>query len=297
MADTTGRVALVYTENRIEGVFKAVNLLKTNPVKGKVVVLKPNFNTADPCPASTHNDTLYGLITMLKEMGAARIVIAERSGPATTAEVMKQKGIFDMGKGLGFEIINLDEVGPNSWVHTKPESSHWADGFRFARVYAEAECVVQTCCLKTHRYGGHFTMSLKNSVGMVERSFMSELHRSPYQRQMIAEINTAYSPDLIVMDGIEVFVSGGPMEGIKANARVMVAGNDRVAIDIVGVAVLRLLGTTPEVTRGTIFQQDQIARAVELGLGIQSPDDIQFITDSTQSEELATKLKSIILEN
>ncbi len=296
MAAKTSKVALVYTKNHAEGVNKAVRLLNINPVKGKAVALKPNFNTADPFPASTHNDALYALITTLKELGAASIVIAERSGPSNTEDVMKEKGIFDMSKKLGFSLINLDKVETESWVHLQPEGSHWAKGFNVARVYAEAECVVQTCCLKTHQYGGHFTISLKNSVGMVERSFMNELHKNSYQRQMIAEINTAYTPDLIVMDGIEAFVSGGPMKGTKAEANVVLAGNDRVAIDAAGVALLRLLGTTTEVTRGAVFQQDQIARAVELGLGIQSPAAIQFVTENTEGEELAAKLRNIILE-
>jgi uncharacterized protein (DUF362 family) len=292
----TSKVALVYTKNHAEGVQKAIHLLNINPVKGKAVALKPNFNTADPFPASTHNDTLQALITTLKDLGAASIVIAERSGPSNTDDVMEKKGIFDMSKKLDFSLTNLDNVDSQSWVRIQPDGSHWKNGFNFARVYAEAECVVQTCCLKTHRYGGHFTISLKNSVGMVERSFMNELHKNPYQRQMIAEINTAYTPDLIVMDGIEAFVNGGPMEGTKAHANVVLAGNDRVAIDAAGVALLRLLGTTPEVTRGTVFQQDQIARAVELGIGIQSPAKIQFITENADGEELATKLRSIISE-
>src|SRR4030042_1253123 len=198
MAAKTGKVALVYTKNHSEGVNKAVRLLNINPVKGKAVALKPNFNTADPFPASTHNDALHALITMLQELGAASIVIAERSGPSNTEDVMKEKGIFAMSKELGFSLINLDKVDAGSWVHQQPEGSHWANGFNVARVYAEAECVVQTCCLKTHRYGGHFTISLKNSVGMVERCFMSELHKNPSQSQMIAEITPAYTQGLLV---------------------------------------------------------------------------------------------------
>jgi uncharacterized protein (DUF362 family) len=296
MSTKTSKVALIYTKNHAEGVQKAIRLLDINPIRGKAVALKPNFNTADPFPASTHNDTLHALVTVVKELGAASIVIAERSGPSNTDDVIEKKGILDMSKKLGFSIINLDKVDSQNWVHMQPDGSHWKNGFNFARVYAEAECVVQTCCLKTHRYGGHFTISLKNSVGMVERSFMNELHKNPYQRQMIAEINTAYTPDLIIMDGIEAFVSGGPMEGNKAQANVVLAGNDRVAIDATGVALLRFLGTTPEVMRGTVFQQDQIARAVELGIGIQSPAEIEFITESSDGKELATKLTNIILE-
>ena len=180
----------------------------------------------------------------------------------------------------------------------KPPDSHWTNGFHFARAYLEAESIVQTCCLKTHAYGGHFTLSLKNSVGMVPRTgypYMAELHSSRYPRQMIAEINTAYTPDLILLDGVDAFVSGGPDRGRRVNANVMLAGSDRVAIDAVGVAILRRLGTTPEVSQGPIFGQEQIARAVELGLGVNSPEQIQIITDDAASEEFAGEVRDILL--
>ena len=47
----------------------------------------------------------------------------------------------------------------------------------------------------------------------------------------------------------------------------MIASTDRIALDAVGVATLRIYGTTGEVENGSIFEQEQIARAVELGLG------------------------------
>ena len=111
---------------------------------------------------------------------------------------------------------------------------------------------------------------------------------------MIAEINTAFKPDLIVLDGVEAFVDGGPLEGTRKEAGVILAGSDRIAIDAVGVAVLRMLGTTPEVNRGRIFEQDQIARAVELGLGVASPAQIQLVTDDKESEMLADRIREII---
>jgi uncharacterized protein (DUF362 family) len=111
---------------------------------------------------------------------------------------------------------------------------------------------------------------------------------------MIAEINTAYKPDLIVLDGVEAFVEGGPHVGKRVNANVMLAGTDRIAIDAVGVAILRMLGTTPEVSRGKIFEQDQIARAVELGLGVPSADQIELVTGDENSKELAGKIKEIL---
>jgi uncharacterized protein (DUF362 family) len=274
-------------------------LLKTNPIRGKAVILKPNFNSADLTPGSTHNDTLRAFVVSLKDMGAKTITLAERSGPgAPTRQVMEQKGIFSLADELGFAVVNLEEAGPEAWVHFVPKESHWSNGFLFPRIYKEAECIVSTCCLKTHQFGGHFTMSLKLAVGLVPRvghEYMKELHGSPHQRQLIAEINTAYSPCLIVLDGVEAFVNGGPAKGTRVAANVMLAGSDRVAIDAVGVSILRLLGTTPEVSRGTVFEQDQIARAAELGLGVKSPDQIDIVTGDPESEAFARKVKEILL--
>jgi uncharacterized protein (DUF362 family) len=213
---------------------------------------------------------------------------------------MEKKGIFRMSEELDFDIINLEEIEPEEWIHLHPKDSHWKNGFHFPRVYLEAESIVQTCCLKTHAYGGHFTLSLKNSVGMVPRighPYMRELHSSSYQRHLIAEINTVYSPDIIVLDGVEAFVDGGPAKGTLMQAGVMLAGHDRVAIDAIGVAILRSLGTTQEVSQGPIFEQEQIARATELRLGIKSPEQIQIVTDDPDSESFAEKIRSILLGN
>jgi uncharacterized protein (DUF362 family) len=62
------------------------------------------------------------------------------------------------------------------------------------------------------------------------------------------------------------------------------------------VAILRLLGTTPEVSQGPIFAQDQIARAVELGLGVSSPEQIQLVTGDPESEAFAAKIRETLLQ-
>jgi len=297
------KVSVVSTTNRKEGTAEAIRLLQNNPVQGKSVILKPNFNSADPTPGSTHIDTLRALIVSLQLMGAAKITLAERSGPGdTTRQVMDKKGVFSLAQELGFQIVNLQELGPTGWVRVQPKNSHWKNGFLFPRIYAEAESIVETCCLKTHQYGGHFTLSLKLAVGMTPggfeevrgHSYMGEMHGSAYQRQMIAEINAAFKTDLIVLDGVEAFVAGGPARGTRMEAAVILAGSDRIAIDAVGVAILRLLGTTPEVSRGRIFEQDQIARAAEIGLGVTSADQIQLVADDVKSKEVVRRIEEVL---
>ena len=291
MVDTMTKVAVISTKDRVYGVNKSFELLGINPVKGKDVIFKPNFNTADPPPASSSMETIKQLIIKLKEMGAKSITVAERSGPAKTSDVFEKKGLNSLAKELDFTIVDLTKISRDDYILKKPDGSHWRDGFFFAKIYDEAECIIETCCLKTHMYGGHFTLSLKNAVGIVKKKNMSELHSSEHQRDMIAEINSVYKPDLIVMDGVITFVDRGPMEGTRVEGGVFVAGTDKIALDAVGVAILRILGTTPEVTRGPIFKQDQIKRAVELGLGVTSPLDIEFLTDSEESEKLVAQIK------
>ncbi|MSP11478.1 MAG: DUF362 domain-containing protein [Chloroflexi bacterium] len=292
------RVAFVKTRNRAVGVQQALALLGINPVKGKYVVLKPNFNSADPAPGSTHPDVLQTLIQRLWSQGATAITLVDRSGMGDTRQTMEQKGIFSLSQKMGFNTLVLDEIKAKDWVKLQPPGSHWQKGFAFARPCMECDAVVQTCCLKTHRFGGHFTLSLKNGVGMAAKvipgdsyNYMQELHASPNQRLMIAEINTAYTPALIVLDGVEAFVNGGPDTGKRVWSEVVLAGTDRIAVDAVGVALLRHFGTTPEVSKGSIFGQEQIARAVELGLGVDKPEKIRLVTGDPESAAYAAEIE------
>ncbi len=302
-ASLVGRVALVKTDDRASGVRRALDLLGVRPTQGKRVFLKPNYNTADPAPASTHPDVLRALAQWLLDDGAEAVTLGDRSGMGETRAVMEKAGAFEVARDLGLEAVVFDELGPDGWVHQQVSGSHWSRGFALARPVIEAEAVVLACCLKTHRFGGHFTLSLKNAVGMVPRvipgegyNYMTELHNSVHQRQMIAEVNAAYTPALVVLDGVEAFTSGGPEAGRRVRAQVVLAGADRVAIDAVGVAVLRSFGTTREVAAGPIFGQEQIARAVELGLGVSGPDGIEFVTDDAESAAYAAALQGILLE-
>jgi len=209
-------VALVKTMDRKKGVADALALLDLPSPKGKRVLVKPNFNSADPTPGSTHNDTLAQIVTEMKKRGASSLVVGERSGPPVTRKVMEEKGVLDLAKTLGFDIVNFEELAESDWVPFNPPGNHWEGGFSIPRPVVDSEYTVATCCLKTHAYGGVFTMSLKLAVGLTPKSLMRQLHRSPEQRKMIAEINQGYAPALVILDGVEAFVDGGPSQGTRA---------------------------------------------------------------------------------
>jgi len=300
MANTKSRVALLKTDNRKHGVQASLRGLNVNPVKGKDVLIKPNFNTADPTPGSTHNDTLAALVEEVWAMGAKSISLGERSYPPT-GEVMEKKGILPIMDKMDVKVINFDDLGDRDWVLFKPKGTHWAHGFRIARPILDAECLVSTFCLKTHQYGGIFTMSLKLHVGVVPTSrhgydYMRELHSSPHQRKMIAEINEPFKPSLVILDGVDAFVDGGPATGTRTRGDVFLTSTDRVAVDAMGVAILKMLGSNESIMKPKVFEQEQISRAVELGLGASSPSEIEVIPADENSRNYQDRVVEILRE-
>ncbi|HWQ20697.1 MAG TPA: DUF362 domain-containing protein [Methanotrichaceae archaeon] len=274
-------VYLVGADDRAAGIKRLLDEFDIGD--SRATALKANYNSDDPFPASTHLETLRALVKGLKSSGSEKIVLAERSGMGDTRTVLKNRGVLDLSRKLGFDAVVLNEAEAEDWKDINAEGLHWKQGFKISRIFTESDKVVQTCCLKSHRYGGHFTLSLKNSVGMVAArpkgssyDYMRELHSSPFQRLMIAEINRFYNLDLALMDAATGFAKGGPDRGETIEPNLLLASSDRVALDAVGVALLRHYGSTPEVMRGRIFDQEQISRAASLGVGVTSADKIDL---------------------
>ena len=288
---------MAFGPDRKAGTRKVIEAFGSPDVAGKTVLVKPNFNTADPAPGSTHNDTLETLVRMVLAGGAKILTVGNRSGPADTREVFQEKGVFEMSERLGFETVLFDEMPKSRYARIAPPGSHWRDGFLIAKPVLEADAVITLCCLKTHGFGGHFTMSLKVTTGMLAATNMRELHSSNHIREMIAEMNLAYRPELIVMDGVEAFVEGGPMTGTRWQANLTLASDDRVAIDAVGLAALKMRGTTKAIESARIFGQDQIRRAVELGIGVSKAEDIELVPVDDESSEVVDRLREILVNS
>ncbi len=295
------RVVLVKTTDRASGVRQAIELLQPPTFDNKRVFIKPNYNTGDPAPAATHPIVLETLVQTIQAAGASSITVGDRSGMAQTRQAMAQMQVFNLAQRYGFNTLVFDELGRDDWQYFPAAGTNWSRGFAVARPVLSADAIVNVCCLKTHRFGGHFTLSLKNTIGMVARyvpgdghDYMRELHRSANQRLMIAEVNAAYRPSLIVIDGVDAFVGGGPEQGQRVQAGVILASTDRIAIDAVGIALLRKLGTTREVSRGSIWSQDQIRRAADLGLGAVNAAQIDLITADGASARLADEIRPFL---
>ncbi len=292
-------VALVRTDDRVPGIKEALHLvgglnLALGEIEGYVLV-KPNCNSDDPFPGSVHSDTLRLVLRMLLEKGLAKdqIVVGDMSGPnwLPTKKTMQLNGTLGVVEELGVKGSFFDD---EDWVTVKPEkATTWPAGFRLAKTVHEASRILSLACLKTHQFGGIFTMSLKNGVGVINPMDRIHLHRSPKMRDLIAEINLAYSADLVVLDGMKCFATGGPAKGDVVSSGVVIVGGDRVAVDAVGASILKFHNATG-IAGVAVKKQDQLRRAVEIGLGQVDLERIELKTSNLARDEDFLKLVDFI---
>ncbi|MBA7510145.1 hypothetical protein ES705_02120 [subsurface metagenome] len=256
---------------------------------GESVLIKPNVNSDDPHPGTTNPEVVFEVVNMVREKGAKRIIVADRSNPWwDTLKAMKKVGIYEAAVKGGAEVVVF---GKGDYVKVNPENSyHWPNGFRIPRLVKQVDHIISLPVAKTHIIAD-FTMGIKNWVGLIPPSDRKYLHlkKKDYFANMLSEIHLARKPSFLVMDATKVFVSGGPSHGDIARPGLVIATSDLVANDVTGLALLKTLGTIEEIQRKSVWDQPQIKRAVELGLGINSPSEIILKTYGISEEEKIRK--------
>lgn len=203
--------------------------------KGDTILVKPNFNSPDPPPGSTDLEFLRVVLELLLRTGA-RVVVGESSGGMwrPTRKTLDKLGVPELLAGMGVELIAFDEH-PQDWVEVDTRGDY-LKSVTMPRSAYEATRLVYLPCLKTHNLGA-FTMSLKLGMGLVHPGRRRAIHMSHLQQKAV-EINLAWQPDLIIMDGRKAFVSGGPDRGDLVQPGIIMASGDMVAIDVEGLKVL-----------------------------------------------------------
>ena len=104
------QVSIVVTEDRFSGVLQAIENLGEFSFQDEHVFLKPNFNSADPTPGSTHTDVLKALVKHIKENGASKITLGDRSGMGSTKQVMEKLNTYSLAEELEFEVLAFDDL-------------------------------------------------------------------------------------------------------------------------------------------------------------------------------------------
>lgn len=239
---------------------------------GDKVVVKPNFNSDDPFPASSDPEFVKAMVLLLYDAGASQVVIAESSGMPwlPTKNVLEKTGMLRVAMQCNAEVRILDY---SEWISIPINGKRWKQVSIAKDALIEDAKYVWLPCMKTHRYA-NFSLSLKLAVGLLDFKLRGDLH-SAYLEEKIAELNLVIRPDLIIIDGRRCFVSGGPDVGLVEEPNIILASGDRVAIDVEAIKVIESFDNAS--LKEDPWSYLQIRRAVELELGVKSEQDYKVI--------------------
>ena len=231
--------------------------------RGDKVLVKPNFNSPDPFPASTDLVFLQAVVELLLEAGTT-VTIGESSGGIwrPTRNVFGKLGVFEMAKRLNVELLAFEDKA-DGWVRVKVDGDYLSV-VTMPRSAYEADKLVYLPCMKTHSTA-RFSGALKLTVGFMHPGERRALH-ARHLEQKVAEISLCWLPDLIVMDSRKAFVSGGPATGQLAEPGLLLASADPVAIDIEAMKVISSYGAENKLFPEP-WQSPQITTALKHGLG------------------------------
>jgi uncharacterized protein (DUF362 family) len=264
--------AVAYSDDIVLGidevVFRTGNLDFIKP--GQKVLIKPNVNSDDPAPGTTHPEALGEMVRLVKAKGAY-VIVGDRSNARwKTLGAMKATGMYDAAKNAGAdEIIGFED---EEWVRVTPEKAkNWPNGFRIPKKLQEVDHIISMPVLHTHSITDH-SLAIKNLVGLIHATDRILFHASPKREEMIAEISLAIKPSLTVIDGTKAFITGGPSDGTIAETKVYLASKDVLVADIFGVSLLKK--NKAALRYSDPWQSPQIKRFFDLGLSQYSSEDI-----------------------
>jgi len=204
------------------------------PVRGRRVVLKPNFVEYDPAGAiNTEPRLIAGTMEAFRRAGAREVVVAEGPGHRRDNEyLLTASGLHDALRQVGGRYTDLNVDAVRAVAKTTSYTG-------LARLYLpetvlDADLIVSMPKLKTHHWAG-VTLSMKNLFGIMPGAVYgwpkNVLHHAGIA-ESILEINAALRvPRFNIVDGIIGMEGNGPIQGEARASRVLVLGEDPVAVD------------------------------------------------------------------
>jgi uncharacterized protein (DUF362 family) len=259
-------------------------------IKGKTVLVKPNVLSGRKSPTTTNPDLVRETVKLLYEHGSSRVFVGDMSAlwKLPTRANMEKTGIMKAARDAGAEVLSLED---HDWIRVRLEKGKYIKEVDVSGWIFKADKVINLPVIKTHS-SAQYSICLKNFVGATnfrQRPYFANVRR---WEEVVAEINLAYSPDLNIVDGTTIMVEGGPWEGEEKKTDLVIASGDRIAADVVGVALIKSFGLWRDAPK-TPWEARQVKRAVELGLGAGNRQEMKLVAASPESKDFADLLRMI----
>ncbi|MDQ1336922.1 MAG: hypothetical protein QG552_3872 [Thermodesulfobacteriota bacterium] len=200
--------------------------------RGDTVFIKPVSNSPNPYPATTSPLSVRGMVRLLIEKGAGRVIVGDQPGvqsvyqdkrgqKGSSRDVCLQNGLQQAALESGAEVHYFDESGFDAFFADHPEHmSHWKGKLLFPNILNRVDHIVLLPRVSRHALAG-VTLGLKAAVGWLRDDSRLELHRDAATFfEKIAEINDAKmlrdKLRLVLSMATKVQTTFGPDRGFAA---------------------------------------------------------------------------------
>lgn len=214
-------------------VYEALKLIAENSdfpdVQGKTVLLKPNvLSDSKPELGITTNPVVVEeLIRLVKEKGAARILVGDSPGLHTPSFHGKTCGLADVCERTGASWVNFAAAPRSHRIDRKTNLT-------MAKVLDEADVVISVAKFKTHELM-YLTGAVKNMFGTLPGLNKSPCHVKAPSRtafaSLICKIYKESGACYGIVDGIIGMEGPGPANGTLRQVGVLIGGSDSFEVD------------------------------------------------------------------
>jgi uncharacterized protein (DUF362 family) len=246
-------VGLIKGNDRSENIYNALKLIEdqvVSGIKGKQILIKPNFVATSNQLAATHVDAVRGILEFLRPHYKKEILIGESAATQEGTIVgYKNYGYNALVQKYKVKLVDLNlggyeyryTIGPGN----APTPIRICAPFLDANLYITSAAVMKTHGLVS------VTLSLKNMLlGAPMNDYKTNdkqrMHAvmPHYEADDMVNFNMFHMaqhvfPDLSVIDGFTGMEGDGPTHGTPVDSRIAVASIDPVAADVLGA---RLMG-------------------------------------------------------
>jgi uncharacterized protein (DUF362 family) len=245
----------------------AVDAAPSLEVRGKTVLLKPNivFDSPPEKAIVTHPVFLEAAIRLVRERGAARILVGDSPGLQKPNFSAKLSGLGEAAVRMGAEWVDFTREKADLPC---PEGKALKQ-FSLTAAVREADCVISLPKLKTHQLM-YYTGAMKNLFGLIPSVGKSPMHvRFPSREgfaAMIVDLNIASKPHYALMDAIVGMEGPGPGSGDPRHIGLVLASSNLLAMDI---AASEIVGYPP-------LEIPVSREALSRGIWLRSISEIQY---------------------
>ncbi len=236
------------------------------------VLIKPNVGFND-INAVASPEVVRAVVELVQDANPKEIIMAESGVRGyDTSDNFEATGIADVAKELNVDLINLDKTGKVVRVKTKGGKT-LKEVKAFKQAY-DADVIICIPKLKRHSEAT-VTISLKNMMGIIPDDQKGRFHELNLH-QCIADLNSVFRPNLVIVDAIEVMTVSGPRRGKMIPGNAILASGDPVAVDVIAAEYLFKLEGHISPLKAAL-NVAHIRLAAELGVGTNDISKIEVI--------------------